>query len=136
MIVVVTGSREWTDRMRLRDELETIHRRYTIDLLIEGDADGVDKFAGSWAAERGIPLAKMPYAVAYGKGGGPVRNGWMLALANSVARDRADSVLVVAFPTKSSVGTWNCVQQAKGLGIHIRIVHDKGMVMRPVGAGA
>lgn len=114
MIVVVTGSREWTDQTTLYASLDGLHARHGVEVLYHGAQRGADVMAGRWAQERGVPEVTVPYASAYGKKGGGIRNGWMLDIA------RPD--LVVAFPTPESSGTWNCVQQAKDRGLNIRIV--------------
>ena len=45
-----------------------------------------------------------------------MRNGWLL--------DFGLPNLVVAFPMKGSVGTWNMVTQAKQRGLNIRIIRE------------
>ncbi len=115
MIVVVTGSRTWTDRATLYATLDDLHTRYGVEVLYHGGAaDGADRLSGRWAQERGVPEVTVPYASAYGQRGGSIRNGWMLDLA------RPD--LVVAFPDDNARGTWNCVTQAKQRGLQIRVV--------------
>lgn len=114
MRIVVTGSREWTNRALLWSTLDDLHRRYTIEVLYHGEQSGADLMAKQWAMDRGLPSFGCPYAGHYGKQGGSIRNTWLLE------EGRPD--LVVAFPTQSSRGTWNCVTQAKQRGISIRIV--------------
>lgn len=126
MIVVVTGSRTWTNRGVLVQALDDLHARYGISWLVHGRAAGADGLAELWALERGIPNPSIPYASAHGKGGGPIRNGWLLDVAQALAGATGESVLVVAFPTPESIGTWNCVTQAKNRGLAIRIVKIRG----------
>lgn len=114
MMLVVTGSRNWTDKALLVKTLDDIHVRYNVVALLHGGASGADGLAGQWAQQRGVPEIIIPYASFYGKKGGTIRNGWLLDFG------RPD--LVVAFPTEQSVGTWNCVTQAKERGLNIRIV--------------
>lgn len=116
MRLVVTGDRRWTDAPLVYDVLDTLHANYDIEVLFHGEATGLDTIAKQWAIERGIPVFGCPYASAYGKQGGPIRNGWLL--------DIGLPNLVVAFPMKGSVGTWNCVTQAKQRGLNIRIIRD------------
>lgn len=114
MRVVVTGSRFWKNREVIYDTLDELHRKYVIEVLYHGEASGADTMAKQWAMERGIPVFGCPYAGAYGKQGGSIRNGWLL--------DEGRPDLVVAFPTAESKGTWNMLTQAKGRGIGIRLV--------------
>jgi len=116
MMIVVTGSRTWRDKGLLVKTLDDLHVRYTVEGIIHGGATGADTMAGQWAQQRGLPEIIIPYASAYGKGGGAVRNSWLLQFG---APD-----LVLAFPTAESVGTWNCVTQAKQRGLNIRIIHE------------
>lgn len=122
MIVVVTGSRTWTHRSVLYQALDEVHAKYGITWLIHGRAAGADGLAEAWSIERGVPNPSIPYPSARGKDGGPIRNGWLLDLAQALVLLTTDTVLVVAFPTPESVGTWNCVTQAKARGLPIRIV--------------
>ena len=117
MVIVVTGSRDWTDAATLYAQLDGLHAKHGIEVLFHGGATGADTLAGRWAQQRGICEVVVPYASAYGKQGGSIRNGWLL--------DLGQPDLVVAFPTPSSVGTWNCIQQAKQRGLRIRIVKVK-----------
>lgn len=116
MRVVVTGSREWTDTALLRQVLDDLHVQYGIEVLFHGDQRGADTLAKQWCLERGIPVFGCPYPPAYGKTGGSTRNGWLLKYGLPD--------LVVAFPMKNSVGTWNCVTQARGLNLRIRTVRN------------
>ena len=121
MRLVVTGSRDWSDKALLYRVLDEIHARYSISVLFHGKARGADTMAEQWALERGVSNFGNPYPPAYGQRGGTVRNGWLL---DEAALLGARGVLVVAFPMKHSTGTWNCVTQAKQRGLDIRLVRD------------
>lgn len=114
IVVLVTGARDWTDAVRLAGQLDDLHRRYRISALIHGGAHGADTLAGQWAQHNGVCEIVFPYASAYGKDGGPVRNQWML--------DWGVPDMLVAFPTPSARGTWDMVQKAKQRGVSVRIV--------------
>lgn len=116
MRVVVSGDRTYRDRDLVYRVLDDLHARYGITLLVHGEATGLDTLAKQWAMERGVPPFGCPYASAYGKDGGPIRNGWLL--------DFGMPELVVAFPMKNSVGTWNMVTQAKQRGLNIRLITE------------
>lgn len=114
MILVVSGSRNWTDVKTVYSELDGIHRRYKVEAVFHGEAAGLDRLAKRWAEDRGIPAFGCPYPGTYGSAGGPIRNGWLLEFSH------AD--LLVAFPLPDSRGTWNMVTQAKAKRVPIRIV--------------
>lgn len=114
MRIVVTGSRKWTNRELLHRTLDDLHVKYGIEVLYHGEQSGADLMAKAWAESRGLPNFGCPFAGFYGKQGGAIRNGWLL--------DEGRPDLVVAFPTKESVGTWNCLTQAKQRGLAVRIV--------------
>lgn len=116
MRIVVTGSREWNDKPLVYRVMDDLHVKYGIEVVFHGEAAGLDGIVKMWALERGLPVFGCPYASAHGKAGGPIRNGWLLKYGQPD--------LLVAFPLKHSVGTWNCVTQAKRAGIPIRIVRD------------
>jgi len=78
--------------------------------VISGDAKGADRMAIAWAAERGVPIIKMPANWQYyGNNAGPVRNMWML--------DWGLPDLIIAFPGGS--GTRNMCDQARARGIDV-----------------
>lgn len=116
MRLVVSGSRDWTDRALVYEVMDTLHSNYGIEVVFHGDQRGLDTWVKQWALERGVPVFGCPYPPAYGKQGGGVRNGWLL--------DFGLPNLVVAFPMKASVGTWNMVTQAKQRGLNIRVIRD------------
>jgi hypothetical protein len=72
--------------------------------------------AKDWAAERQIPVETFEADWAtHGKAAGPIRNRKMLD---------AGADLVLAFPvgnSKTSPGTWDCIEAAAERGIPVRI---------------
>jgi hypothetical protein len=122
MIVVVTGGRDWSDKSLLYTSLDGLHGRYGVTAVIHGASGHADALSGAWAQERGIMEVGLPYASAYGKTGGSVRNGSMLDVGQALSVATGETLLVVAFPTPASRGTWNCVTKAKQRGLNIRIV--------------
>jgi hypothetical protein len=86
LVVVVTGSRDWTNYRLVCQNLD----RFTIGELHEGAARGADACARRWALSRGVTSFRHPADwKAFGKSAGPRRNIAMHKAAN------AD--LVVAF---------------------------------------
>lgn len=60
MRLVVTGGRDYRDTARIFSTLDELHARRPISLLIEGEADGLDKRAKAWARQRGVPVLPFP----------------------------------------------------------------------------
>jgi hypothetical protein len=56
--VLVCGSRDWTDRLAIWDEL--FKRRVTTEIVIHGAARGADTLAGRVAHELGLPVHEYP----------------------------------------------------------------------------
>lgn len=111
--VVVTGSRKWTDRVKIREKIEALHKEHD-DLVIYHGAcwSGADKIADSIAKELGIPVKTFPADWSQGPSAGPVRNRAML--------EAADPKVVLAFATPSlaaSKGTLSAVTYARRMGI-------------------
>lgn len=78
-IIIVCGSRHYTDIAFVYRALDYIAARRVIDMLVEGGQTGADRFAREWAISRGIPHhteeADWGY---YGRAAGPIRNNKML----------------------------------------------------------
>src|SRR5690348_8461909 len=99
MRVLVCGSRNFGNFVWLNHELDLIHKRSPITLLIEGGANGADHLARQWANRRRIPVATEPADwEQHGRAAGPIRNSAMLV------KHQPD--LVVAFPGNGR-GTWD-----------------------------
>ncbi len=106
------------ERLGLREVLDEWDRRRRISVIIEGEADGADTLARSWAhMRRGIEVASFPVPQAEwkawvesgrrGRSPGSMRNERMLR------EGRPDAVL--AFP--GGTGTDNMVEQAVKAGV-------------------
>lgn len=80
MRVLVCGGRQYADARRLRVELDRIHERYNVTLLINGAAPGADLLAEDWARWREIEYVGVPAKwLTHGpKTAGPIRNSYML----------------------------------------------------------
>lgn len=100
MKVAVIGSRTFTDKKLLEEELDKLN----IELLISGGAQGADTLAENYARERNIPvLIFKPDYHRHGKGGPLVRNKEIVNHAE----------IIVAFWDKKSRGTKFTVDYAK-----------------------
>jgi hypothetical protein len=105
MKVLVCGSRISEDRLTVWNVLDAFHDHHTpIDVLITGDAPGVDSLAYSWAIKRKV-TPNVYYAAwkRLGRAAGPERNQRML--------DDGKPDLVIAFP--GGTGTSDMVRRAR-----------------------
>lgn len=110
MRIVVTGGREYENRVHVFHVLDCLDQINPITELTHGAARGVDQFADEWAQQHGVPRVKFPPDWnAFGKAAGPVRNRKML--------DHSQPDLVVAFP--GGRGTEDCKQVAKHNGFSV-----------------
>jgi len=115
MRIVVTGSRRWEHWAAVWMLLDALQP----SILGVGDCPtGADLHAREWwKAHRDGPAA-VYYADwnLHGRRAGPLRNHEMI--------DSEKPDLVLAFPTQSSKGTWDCAEYAKSKGIRV-VVHGK-----------
>jgi len=107
-LVLVCGSRHWTDAQRVREVLA----EYADDkpAVVHGGSLGADRIAGEQAAALGLEVS--PHPADWGKHGraaGPIRNRRMLDL---------EPDLVIAFGTGR--GTQDTVDEATRRGIPVR----------------
>lgn len=111
MRVLVCGGRLFSDAEYAYRVLDQLHRERGVEVLIEGDAEGADRIAGSWARQNGIENLKFPADwTTHGRAAGPIRNGQMLV------EGKPD--LVLAFP--GGRGTANMIRQAKAAGVPVQ----------------
>ncbi len=119
--ILICGGRDFTDWGLFTRTMIDVCNQYTSSkkkpFFISGGARGADAFA--------VSLAKgweHPYKVysadweKHGKRAGPIRNQQML--------DEGKPDLVVAFPTKTSRGTWDMVNRAKRHGIETIVIES------------
>lgn len=79
MRLVVTGGRDYCETARIFAALDELHARCPVSVLIEGEADGLDKRARTWALRRGIQVEPYPAQwEMYGKAAGGIRNQQMI----------------------------------------------------------
>ena len=111
MRVVVTGSRDWTDVGVIRAALAELPSQ---SIIIHGGARGADTLAGSVALSLDFRVIRVAarWGV-YGKAAGSIRNQEMIDMKPG---------LVLAFPMKGSIGTWDCVNKAKKAGIRVKVI--------------
>jgi hypothetical protein len=114
--ILITGSREWTDRDTISQALADLWREWgqpTDAILVHGACpSGADLIAHEIWTARGYPVETHPADwKAYGRAAGPKRNKDMVVLG-------ADMCL--AFVRGGSRGAAGCVRLAEKAGIPVR----------------
>lgn len=152
MIVLVTGSRDWEDRVPIESRLDALEASTAEDrlILVEGGARGADRIAAGWgtrAQRRGITWKQIQakweehhpawcpgswcavrrHCVGAGHRRNQEMMDWVLASARS-----GESLLVLAFKdgfdlSKGTGGTEDCVQRAKDARIPGRVIQHAGV---------
>jgi len=124
-IYVVTGSRQWEGDVGIvkntmvgfYPEHEKI--LYHGDCPDRGTGRSIDWLARDIALELGWEIKSFPANwKEFGRSAGPIRNREMVKSAKE-EKDNGVIVEVYAWPTKSSIGTWDCVKKAKMLGLKV-----------------
>ena len=122
--ILITGSREWTDRATIRRALveaghrSGVHPRDTV--VVHGGARGADTIADEVADAFGCQVEVHPADWdRYGKAAGHRRNAEMVALGADV---------VLAFPLGASPGTRGCMKLAENAGIPVRVYEPVGAI--------
>lgn len=116
MIVVVTGSRHYTDRdiiNRILDDVVGTENCY----LLHGDCSGADTITDQWAiGKSNVKVVKYPANWdEYGKAAGPIRNTTMMKGAKELSENFNLPVKVLAFHFEgqyANSGTENAVRTA------------------------
>lgn len=117
MTVLVCGGRDYADRAFVFASLDVLKPT----TVINGGAEGADRWAREWASERHVVCVTVEADWSlHGRAAGPIRNRAMLGF-------RPD--LVLAFP--GGRGTANMVAEARKRGVPVRFVD----VPRIVAAG-
>ncbi len=121
-VIVVTGSRNWSDR----DTLDDILNQLNPALVVEGGAKGADTMAREWCDRNGVTCVEVPALwTAHGKSAGPKRNSTMLRIAQALAAARDMPVEVVACPHDDSVGTKHMMSLAHEAGLCMYVVKEE-----------
>jgi hypothetical protein len=108
--VLVTGGRDYKDREHVFQQLDWLAERYGDLKVIEGGADGADKWARAWRADRRRPgRSYIANWARYPRGAGVLRNAEMLA------DGKPD--LVLAFP--GGRGTADMIRRAQTAGVRV-----------------
>lgn len=131
MRILVTGARDWPDRLAVYRALNEVCEEFDLNYepdeygntmpdpskitVVHGDCPtGADHYADQWCISSFMEAERHPADwAAYGKAAGPMRNQQMVSLG-------AD--LCLAFPLGGN-GTADCMRKAKAAGIQVRVVH-------------
>jgi len=112
--VMVTGSRNWNKVKIIEDELSLVNSLHKEILLIEGSSKGADLIAKNYAIRNNWKVKSYPAEWnKYGKAAGPIRNKQMLDCKPD---------LILAFPTKESVGTKGVIRMAREKGLNLKVI--------------
>jgi hypothetical protein len=117
MRVLVCGSRHYGNDYDSRIHIYKVLSEYVddIDVVIQGEARGVDTQAKIWAGLFNKACLSFPAGwEKHGKAAGPIRNKQML--------DEGKPDLVIAFLAPNSRGTKNMIDQATKAGVPVKIV--------------
>lgn len=116
--ILITGSREWTDRDVIAYALGAIAQKYSRGriVVVHGGARGADTIAGEVAAKMGIAVEVHPVTseewAAQPKRAGMIRNKRMVDLG---------AVQCVAFIINESPGATACAAMAERAGIPTKV---------------
>lgn len=131
LLVLVTGSQDWTDEDIIRAVLlehdTAWPKKNAKPRLLHGGARGADNIADGIARELGWTVIREPYFGDLGRQGGPARNAFMLEIARLYWKAYFD-VVVEAFQLGGTPGTANCIAQARGAGLKLNVRHPKEML--------
>ena len=110
--VLVTGSRNWTNRTIVENALIEQAKLLGPFVLVHGDARGADRIAASITKSAGseFQVEAHPANWSLGKAAGVLRNQEMVELG---------AVVCLAFPLPESRGTWDMVRRCEAAGIRV-----------------
>lgn len=111
--LIVAGSRDVNDYLKLRDRLDKLLSRHSNIEIISGGARGADALGEQYAVERGLNLRRIPaYWDWFKKPAGHIRNRRMAWYGTHLA----------AFWDGSSPGTKGMIKIAESEGLHKRVL--------------
>ena len=111
MRLLICGDREWSDLDLMKEFIDSLPAD---TIIIEGDARGADKMAGSLAQQRGLQIEVYPAQwEMYGRRAGPLRNQQMLD------EGKPDEVVYCHDNLEYSKGTKDMVTRARKSGLPV-----------------
>ncbi|WP_353653849.1 DUF2493 domain-containing protein [Halomonas sp. S3-1-1] len=109
---IIAGGRAFNDYALMKRKLDAIFANQSCVEIVSGGASGADSLGERYAQERGWPMKRFPADWDLGRRAGPLRNAQMVAYATHL----------VAFP--GGRGTADCVNQARGAGLLVRVIRE------------
>jgi len=128
MIIIGTGSREWTNYKPIAKVMRNITNRYGLEFMYyHGGARGFDQISQyqlKLLKHRDRDIRMFPYISELGFGGGMARNRQMLAeaLLNELPHD----ILLIAMPLPNSIGTHGMINISRQAHINVEIYDQYG----------
>jgi hypothetical protein len=117
--LIITGSRHGLTQESAEFDAWILPYLKDVNLLIHGDAQGVDAIFKELATDNCIPQLEMPAQWdLHGPIAGPLRNEHMVKVGVSL-RACGWTVFAMAFPGPKSKGTKNCVKLLKEYSIAV-----------------
>jgi hypothetical protein len=114
-VVLVTGTRDLRDPGPVEAELAKLEPQ----LVIHGNAPGVDAAADAWARARGLIIVRIGAEwERHGKSAGAIRNSLIVRLAVKY-KEAGHDVVCLAMPGLRSVGTHDCGRKVHRAGIRV-----------------
>lgn len=116
--ILITGSRDWTDKMALFGAIIDLTNWHPIDwddtVIVHGDCPtGADAMAQEFAEAYNIQFERYPADwTKHGRAAGPIRNKVMV--------DKGADI-VLAFPKGKSAGTRGCMKLAQEAGLAVKV---------------
>lgn len=122
MIVIVTGSRNWTNKaLFVQYLLEVERRNQAIGLIVHGDAKGADQLAEEFANDNKI--CSVTFHAEWfllGSKAGPARNQRMLEWC--LENKGGVPIVCVAYPASDSKGTRDMIRRCKKEGVKTYVI--------------
>lgn len=113
-LVLVTGSRKWTDYQRLAAVLDAEYVFHPDMVVRYGKArSGADVMAEAWCKENGVPQDPCPADWSQGLSAGFARNSQM------VLKHPSPDICHAFIVKGKSPGTLDCAKKAKKAEIHV-----------------
>lgn len=126
-IILVTGSREFTNKEMLEGRLRDAIGNETDYQVVVGDARGADQLTRAFIPKTHRKVFRADWTQ-HAKGAGHARNQTMV---DYVMTQDAANVVCLAFFVRDQEnrGTWNCVMRANKAGIHVRHYWQEPVVL-------
>lgn len=128
MIILICGSREWTDKDAILRELKAHNLSPETDTIIQGEARGADLLGKAAALDLGWTLDHNLFGYKarwdrYGKAAGPFRNEDMKNALLAYQAEKKGYALVLAFTPdlEKSVGTRHMVRISNQAGLKVEV---------------